>query len=63
MEGHRYYDARRNGIEYVRRLLPAYEKLTDQEIEEGALYMGLSNDCFTENNLIRQNIYWNGRLQ
>lgn len=63
LEGCRYYDARRNGVDYVRRLLPAYNNLTDQEIEDGALYMGLADDIFSNNDLVRQNVYWNSRLQ
>ena len=49
-EDHRFYDIRRNGIDYVRRELPeAFGKLTDQDIKDGALYMDialplLSND-------------------
>ena len=64
LEGHRYYDVRRNGIEYVRReLLPCYAALSDQDIEDGALYYGISSTAFENNDLLRQNVYWNRRQQ
>lgn len=62
-EGHRYYDARRNGVEYVQRFFPPYATLSEQDILEGALYMGIANSAFDNNDLLRQNIYWNRRLQ
>lgn len=63
LEGVRYYDARRNGVDYVRKLRAMYEKLSDQDIAKGALYQGLDDSSFEENDLIRQNEYWNGRIQ
>lgn len=62
-EGHRYYDARRNGVEYVQRSFPPYAKLTSQDIREGALYMGIVGSAFDDNDLLRQNVYWYRRQQ
>ena len=72
-EGHRYYDIVRNGWCYLRgedtydyirnEISEAYAKLTDQDIQDGALYYGLSSNCFENNDLIRQNRYWNRRMQ
>ena len=39
----------------------AYDKLTDRDIQDGALYLMLGADCFSNNDLIRQNRYWNRR--
>lgn len=63
-EDHRYYDVRRNGIEYVRRELPeAFGKLTDGDIANGALYMDIDYRATTNNDLMRHNVYWNQFLQ
>lgn len=63
-EDHRYYDIRRNGIEYVRRELPeAFGKLTDQEIRDGALYLDIDPKATNNNDLMRHNVYWNKYLQ
>ena len=72
-EGHRYYDIVRNGwcslrgegtYDYIRNeISPVYGTLTLQDIEDGALYCKLAEDCFTNNDLIRQNRYWNRRAQ
>lgn len=70
-ETDRYYDVRRNGVEYIRReispaktgLISPFSQLTDQDIEEGALYYGVPNSSFKNNDLMRQNIYWNKYLQ
>ena len=72
-EGHRYYDIVRNGWCYLRgedtydyirnEISEAFAKLTDQDIQAGALYYGLSSNCFENNDLIRQNRYWNRRMQ
>ena len=63
MEGHRYYDARRNGVEYVQRFFKIYSYLSPQDIEEGALYQGIVATAFSNNDLLRQNVYWNKRTQ
>ena len=63
-EDHRFYDIRRNGIDYVRRELPeAFGKLTDQDIKDGALYMDIALKAMTNNDLMRHNVYWNKFLQ
>lgn len=72
-EGHRYYDIIRNGMCYLRgedshdyirkEISEAYARLTDQDIQDGALYYGLEQSCFENNDLLRQNRYWNRRMQ
>lgn len=72
-ESHRYYDIVRNGWCYMRgedsydyirnEISDAYAALTDQDLEDGALYYKLLGACFTNNDLIRQNRYWNRRAQ
>lgn len=63
LESHRYYDARRNGVDYVLRFISPYAGLSDEDIQDGALYMGISGTAFEDNDLLRQNVYWNKRLQ
>lgn len=73
LEGHRYYDIVRNGwcflrgedsYDYIRNEISEYyAKLTDQDIKDGALYCKVGDSCFTDNDLIRQNRYWNRRAQ
>lgn len=70
-EYHRYFDIMRNGWcflrgddthDYIRmEISEAYGKLTDRDIQDGALYLMLGADCFSNNDLIRQNKYWNRR--
>ena len=72
-EGHRYYDIVRNGMCYLRgedthdyireEISEAYSRLTDQDILDGAIYYGVSSNSFENNDLIRQNRYWNRRMQ
>lgn len=63
-EDHRYYDVRRNGDDYVRRELPeAFGKLTDEDIKNGALYLDADPTSFSNNDLMRHNVYWNKFLQ
>ncbi|PXZ43785.1 MULTISPECIES: RagB/SusD family nutrient uptake outer membrane protein [Sanguibacteroides] len=63
-EDHRYYDAVRNGWDYVRRELSgAYRRLTDEELKDGALYYPVFGGAFVNNNLMRQNTYWNKLIQ
>ena len=73
LEGHRYYDIVRNGWCYLRgedtydyirnEISEAYARLTDQDIQDGALYLMLAEWCFIDNDLLRQNRYWNRRMQ
>lgn len=61
-EDKRFYDAVRNGLDYVRReLSPAYGKLTDQDVRNGALYYPVNAKAFQNNDLMLQNVYWNTR--
>ncbi|MBC5621681.1 RagB/SusD family nutrient uptake outer membrane protein [Butyricimonas hominis] len=69
-EDHRYYDVVRNGWgrdggrDYVRtELTPAASRLTDQDILDGALYMSVASSAFKNNDLMRQNVYWNRKKQ
>lgn len=72
-EDKRYYDIVRNGMntfnghgsyDYVRQEIGnMYGTLSEQDIKDGALYMGVYNGSFYMNDLITQNIYWNKRAQ
>ena len=72
-EEQRYYDIVRNGMCYLRgedthdyireEISEAYSRLTDQDILDGALYLMISDMCFENNDLLRQNRYWNRRMQ
>ncbi len=72
-EGHRYYDIVRFGMcfingqdsyDYIREeISPAYKRLTDQDIKDGALFSQIEIDCFKNNDLIRQNKFWNRKIQ
>ncbi|WP_337813870.1 RagB/SusD family nutrient uptake outer membrane protein, partial [Parabacteroides johnsonii] len=55
-EGHRYYDAVRNN--YLTELDPAYGELTEQDIQDGVLYLPIYEGAFTMNDILRQNKYW-----
>lgn len=73
LEKHRYFDIVRNGwcylrgedsYDYIRKeISDAYAALSDQDIRDGALYLALGITIFTNNDLIRQNKYWNRREQ
>lgn len=61
-EDHRFYDIVRNGLDYVRReLSPAYSRLTEQDVRDGALYYPVNANAFRNNDLMLQNVYWNTR--
>nr|WP_289623374.1 RagB/SusD family nutrient uptake outer membrane protein [Gabonibacter chumensis] len=63
-EDTRYYDAVRNGLEYVRRELPeAFGRLTDADIRNGALYYPVNTRAMENNDLVLQNVYWNTKVQ
>lgn len=72
-EGTRYYDIVRNGMcfihgkdsyDYIRKeISPAYAKLTNRDIEDGAMYSRIDKMCFKNNDLIRQNRFWNRKVQ
>lgn len=55
-EGHRYYDAVRNG--YLEELGSAYRSLSQQDIKNGALYLPVNERAFNKNDLMTQNTYW-----
>lgn len=66
----RYFDVVRNGWgqnggrDYVRtELTETISQLTDQDIAEGALYMEIVDAAFTNNPLMRQNVFWSKRRQ
>ncbi|CDF80182.1 SusD-like protein [Formosa agariphila KMM 3901] len=57
MENGRYYDVLRNN--YIdTELPPAFALLSDQDIQDGALYLNIGEAAFTNNTLLKQNIYW-----
>ena len=63
-ENHRWFDIVRNGNDYIRRELPmGYQTLTDQDIADGAMYYAVYSQSFRNNDLIRQNRFWNKRMQ
>lgn len=63
-EDTRYYDVIRNGVEYVRRELPAaFGRLSDKDILNGALYYPVNSQSMNNNDLILQNVYWNTKVQ
>lgn len=55
-EGHRYYDIVRNG--YLDQLSYAYQSLSVQDIQHGALYLPVNKKAFNKNDLMTQNTYW-----
>lgn len=66
-EGHRYYDAIRNGYYGVNNrhknvLSAAFDQLTDQEIKNGALYLPIPETAFKNNDLMIQNTYWMSKM-
>lgn len=59
MEGHRFYDAVRNGMEYINTYLPgALKTLTLTDVKNGALFFPIHESAFKMNGLLRQNVYW-----
>lgn len=63
-EDSRYYDVIRNGVEYVRRELPeTFSRLSDEDIQNGALYYPVGSSAMNNNDLILQNVYWNIKVQ
>lgn len=53
----RYWDIVRNGT-YRTKLKGAFRTLTDEEVDNGALYLPISTNAFTNNPPMRQNVYW-----
>lgn len=59
MEGQRFFDIVRNGMEYINAYLPSdFQKLTRQDVKNGAIFFPICTNAFELNNLLRQNIYW-----
>ncbi|WP_270516830.1 RagB/SusD family nutrient uptake outer membrane protein [Sanguibacteroides sp. AM78-02pH3A] len=57
LERHRWYDMVRTGY-WKTDMTKEYSELTDQDIEDGALYLPVHNGAFNSNKLMRQNRYW-----
>ena len=59
MEGHRFYDIVRNGMEYINTYLPgAFKTLTISDVKSGALFYPIHESAFEKNAILRQNVYW-----
>lgn len=57
LEGMRWFDIIRNG--YVRDILPGkYQTVSDQDLIDGCMFLGVAPGAFTRNSLMRQNVYW-----
>lgn len=55
--GIRYYDIVRNGT-FREKLLGDFQTLTDQDVQDGALYLPVDLSAFTNNTLMSQTPYW-----
>ena len=59
MEGYRYYDIIRNGLDYVRAFLDGgYKTASQQDYIDGAFFLMNKSIDFKDNPLMRQNLYW-----
>lgn len=59
LEGHRYYDIVRNGLDYIHTYLEGnFKTLTRQDIVDGALYFPVGSGAFDLNDKMRQTLYW-----
>ena len=59
MEGHRFYDVARNGLEYINTYLPsAFQTLTLADVKNGGIFYAIIDKAFEQNNLLVQNTYW-----
>ena len=64
MEGQRYYDAIRNGNDYIRsELSEGFASLTDDDIANGAIYLPVPKTAFKDNDLMIQNRYWLSKMK
>lgn len=59
LENHRFFDLVRN--DELRNMVESFKDVTDQDIEDGALYWPVQSSAFLQNSLMRQNIYWKQR--
>ena len=57
LERHRWYDMVRTGY-WKTDMTEEYAKLTDQDVEDGALYLPVHYSAFNSNKLMRQTRYW-----
>lgn len=58
-DGERYFDIIRNGYWKLPEMIsPEYAKLTDKDIEGGALYLPIPDTEMKRNNKMRRNPYW-----
>lgn len=58
-EGHRFYDAVRNGMSYIRTQLgEAFDQMTENDILNGSIFLPVPDAAFNQNDLMRQNNYW-----
>ena len=57
-EGHRWWDIRRNKDYYKTYLPAAYRKLTQQDLNDGALFFPTLNEAGDYNVLLTPNKYW-----
>lgn len=59
MEGHRFYDIIRNGMEYINTYLPgAFKTMTLSDVKNGGIFYPIHDSAFKMNALLRQNVYW-----
>ena len=61
-EGQYYYDVVRNGY-WKTELTEGFSQLTDEDVNNGALYLPITSNAFKENDLMVQNVYWLGKQQ
>lgn len=58
-DGERYYDIVRNGYYNLPGMISeTFEKLTEQDVKDGALYVPIMDVEMERNTLMRQNPYW-----
>ncbi|MDR2131065.1 MAG: RagB/SusD family nutrient uptake outer membrane protein [Odoribacteraceae bacterium] len=58
-DGERYYDIVRNGYYRLPGMIsPAFEQLTEADVQGGALYLPVSDEAFLDNTKMRRNPYW-----
>lgn len=59
MEGHRFYDVVRNGMDYINAYLPGmFKTFTLTDVKNGAIFYPIHASAFELNDLLRQNAYW-----
>lgn len=60
-ENNRYLDAIRNGY-WATELDASFSRLSQQDVDNGALFLYTPQGAFTNNPLMTQNIFWSGLL-